>query len=119
MEIKFASRAVARMDTNLISHATTINNNMNKIKDIDVEVEEEVLDYTLEGQTRQRYSNKTQFQFKFGAYEGFDIDEVPTSYLKRASGWDLHDYIIQQIENELEFRGIDIYDFDDNREGDR
>lgn len=95
---------------------------MNKIKDVNVNLnveEEEVLDYMLEGQTRQRYSSPQSFTFKFGAYEGMDIEDVPTSYLKKASGWDLHEYVIQCIENELESRGVEIYDFNDNRDWDR
>lgn len=73
----------------------------------------------LNSQPRQWSRNTNNFVFKFGEYEGVHIEDVPTSYLKAASRWDLHDYVIDSIERELESRGIDIYDFDDERTGDR
>jgi hypothetical protein len=92
----------------------SINMNENEIKE-----QRERDERFLNGQQRQWYRNTNNFTFYFGEYEGVHIEDVPTSYLKAASGWDLHEYIIDRIEDELESRGIDIYDFDDGREGDR
>lgn len=98
-----------------LHHANhTINMNTNEITE-----QQERDERFLNSQPRQWVDNTNNFVFQFGAYEGIHIEEVPTSYLMKASGWDLHDYVIQCIEHELETRGIDTYDFDDGREGDR
>lgn len=97
-------------------HGATHNINMNTDEIAEQQQRDERF---LNGQQRQWYRNTNNFTFKFGAYEGVHIEDVPTSYLKKASGWDLHEYVIDSIERELESRGIDIYDFDDGREGDR
>ena len=97
-------------------HGTTNNINMNE-NEIAEQLERD--ERFLNSQPRQWSRNTNNFIFEFGEYEGIHISEVPTSYLKAASGWDLHEYVIQCIEDELESRGIDIYDFDDERTGDR
>jgi hypothetical protein len=97
-------------------HGTTNTINMNTDK---INEKQERDERFLNSQQRQWTRNTNNFVFQFGEYEDVHIEDVPTSYLKAASGWDLHEYVIESIERELESRGIDLYDFDDERIGDR